>query len=391
MYPEFLQRTLPYLFTYDETKGCYRWADVAFVQVPQRFEDVKDWKDPDPLGNQAMLQFDVVNCGRDGVGSAMSCGQGSIWRVQALRNGIRPDGSKYASGPEAALIGRQGGLGFRSEVLIEDTHTSIDLFKQGWKSVYVNFPGEILAQCTHAPDTVKWRVKQVLRWHQGAAQLLLWKGPKYAVSGDAWANNWQRIFALDALTYFLQAFSGQVLLVFPVIYGFTGNSPFNSLALSFALVFFPFIITATMPTVLAMSWRHTKFETSTAVMRDEQFWFSTSYVQLFAMMNVTYGTITRADPADAWLTTCPVWPLYGTFFLIMAAAVFNTAKWMGGTPAFDAPWVWVSCMGACVFAMHSLWPMVSFGLGITAPPAYYNRVFGLLVAMTIVALWMMNG
>lgn len=37
-------------------------------------------------------------------------------------------------------MGKQGGLGFRSEVLIEDTHTSIDLFKQGWISVYVNFP-----------------------------------------------------------------------------------------------------------------------------------------------------------------------------------------------------------------------------------------------------------
>lgn len=37
-------------------------------------------------------------------------------------------------------VGRQGGLGFRAEVLIEDTHTSIDLFRQGWKSVYVNFP-----------------------------------------------------------------------------------------------------------------------------------------------------------------------------------------------------------------------------------------------------------
>lgn len=37
-------------------------------------------------------------------------------------------------------VGQQGGLGFRAEVLIEDTHTSIDLFRQGWRSVYVNFP-----------------------------------------------------------------------------------------------------------------------------------------------------------------------------------------------------------------------------------------------------------
>lgn len=102
-------------------------------------------------------------------------------------------------------VGRQGGLGFRAEVLIEDTHTSIDLFRQGWRSVYVNFPKasvveslrlqawivqeacevnpsscstyspdifvfslhrtiqEILACCTLPPDTVKWRWKQVLR------------------------------------------------------------------------------------------------------------------------------------------------------------------------------------------------------------------------------------
>lgn len=54
--------------------------------------------------------------------------------------------SNYNMSPTAARhsvyrqVGRQGGLGFRAEVLIEDTHTSIDLFRQGWKSAYVNFP-----------------------------------------------------------------------------------------------------------------------------------------------------------------------------------------------------------------------------------------------------------
>ncbi|CAM9232176.1 unnamed protein product [Choristocarpus tenellus] len=140
--PEFLQRTVPYLFTFDRSRGIYKWANVAFVQqIPQRFQDVQEWNDPDPLGNQAVTQFDIVNCGRDGVGGALSCGQGSVWRVQVLRDGIRPDGTKFIkNGLLEDQVGRQGGLGFRSEVLVEDTHTSIDLFKQGWRSVYINFP-----------------------------------------------------------------------------------------------------------------------------------------------------------------------------------------------------------------------------------------------------------
>ena len=48
-------------------------------------------------------------------------------------------------------------------------------FFQGWRSVYVNEPGEVLAWCTHQPTNLTWRIKQVLRWHQGAVQLLYTK------------------------------------------------------------------------------------------------------------------------------------------------------------------------------------------------------------------------
>lgn len=63
---------------------CHK-NDVS-SQTPQRFHDVEEWNDPDPLGNQAATQFDIVNSGRDGAGGALSCGQGSVWRVQV------PDG-----------------------------------------------------------------------------------------------------------------------------------------------------------------------------------------------------------------------------------------------------------------------------------------------------------
>lgn len=50
---EFLQRTVPYFFKLDRRTGKkYEWADVGFVQTPQRFEDLGDG---DPLGNHAVL------------------------------------------------------------------------------------------------------------------------------------------------------------------------------------------------------------------------------------------------------------------------------------------------------------------------------------------------
>lgn len=50
---EFLQRTVPYFFKLNRRTGKnYEWADVGFVQTPQRFEDLGDG---DPLGNHAVL------------------------------------------------------------------------------------------------------------------------------------------------------------------------------------------------------------------------------------------------------------------------------------------------------------------------------------------------
>lgn len=60
-----------------------------------------------------------------------SSGQGSLWRVEALK-GRSPDGKKGVDPKDLSLVGKQ--LGFRAEMLIEDTHTSIELFRQvgGW-------------------------------------------------------------------------------------------------------------------------------------------------------------------------------------------------------------------------------------------------------------------
>lgn len=71
--------------SYDLRNVLVGASSVTLNQTPQRFHDRKDWNDPDPLGNQAATQFDIVNSGRDGAGGALSCGQGSVWRVQVGR------------------------------------------------------------------------------------------------------------------------------------------------------------------------------------------------------------------------------------------------------------------------------------------------------------------
>lgn len=94
------------------------------MQTPQRFRmELSN----DPLGNHAISQYDVINHGKDGIGAVSSSGQGSLWRVEALK-GQRPDGKIVDDPAELDLVGKK--LGFRSEMLIEDTHTSIELFRQ---------------------------------------------------------------------------------------------------------------------------------------------------------------------------------------------------------------------------------------------------------------------
>lgn len=66
-----------------------------------------------------------------------------------------------------------------------------------------------------------------------------------------------QVFAFDAVSYFLQAFAGEVLLIFPIVYGFTNSAPFNTWNIEFALYFFPFIITGVLPTVAALGWQKT--------------------------------------------------------------------------------------------------------------------------------------
>lgn len=152
----------------------------------------------------------MANVSKDGVGGVSSCGQGSLWRTDALR-GMAADGRQTVdASADPDIVGHD--CGFRAEVLIEDTHTSLEFFKLQWRSAYVCEPGETLAVCVEQPNTVQWRVKQVFRWHIGAVQLLLKDGVTFLLTARM-PTVLHKMYGLDSLTYYIQAVGGFFIIL----------------------------------------------------------------------------------------------------------------------------------------------------------------------------------
>jgi cellulose synthase/poly-beta-1,6-N-acetylglucosamine synthase-like glycosyltransferase len=375
----FLQRTVPYLFELDETCQHYGWAKVAFVQTPQRFPQDVSYGEHDLLGNSAAIQYDVINHGKDGIGAVSSSGHGSVWRLESLR-GASADGKRYCDPSLREKIGEE--LGFRSEMLIEDTHTSIECFRHGWESRYINEPNEWLSECTHQPNSLSWRIRQVLRWHQGAVQLLFYKGVKFSLWTGEFPTVFHRIYAFDQSTYYLQAIPGYILLLMPIIYGITGQSPFETDVDTFFMYFTPFIVTAFLPTVISGSWRGVESE---KLQRDEQIWLSTTYVQVFAFLSMLWTSATCRKHENAWAVNAPTWPLFAVFFgefVAIGGALFWVSQ-----KGFDS---WsknlISIIVSACLSINALWPMVSLQLGWQLPSQYYVKILSwiLLGALVIV-------
>mmetsp|Transcript_1129 Transcript_1129/g.1733 ORF Transcript_1129/g.1733 Transcript_1129/m.1733 type:complete len:968 (+) Transcript_1129:131-3034(+) len=362
----FLQRTVPYFFELDGDGNRYGWARVAFVQTPQRFKPDQLNLD-DPLGNHAAVQYDVINHGKDGIGAVSSSGHGSLWRIEALK-GYDVNGVKYADSEDKTLIGKS--IGFRSEMLVEDTHTSIDMFRHGWTSRYVNEPNEHLSMCTHQPNSIAWRVKQVLRWHQGAVQLLYIKGIMFTSIGGQFPTVWHRIYGFDQATYYLQAFPGYVLLMMPIIYGITSHSPFETGIAEFFRYFTPFIVTGMLPTVISGSWRGVD---SQKLQRDEQVWLSTTYVQIYAFLSMFWTAIRCQKHENAWAIKAPTWPLFAVFFG-QFVALGGALYWVGNYGFTNWAQNLIAVFASALLCIHALWPMVSMQMGWKMPSMFILKI-----------------
>jgi cellulose synthase (UDP-forming) len=229
--PQFLQRVVPYFFTFNLELGKYISNRVAFVQTPQDFHNLPKG---DPFGHSAHLFYGPIQQGKDGLNAAFYTGTNAILRREALMSvGIKRFSRKLRRNQEYIdqfeLIGA-----LATNSITEDMNTAMHLHANGWRSVYHN---ELLAEGL-APDDLGSTLKQRLRWAQGTIQVLMLDNP-LTLKG---LTIWQRLQYFQTMYSYFAGFATLIYLIAPVIYFFTGVSAVEAGGAGFVLHFLPVFI-----------------------------------------------------------------------------------------------------------------------------------------------------
>jgi len=140
--------------------GYFSIPRIAFVQTAQRFKLPPN----DPWGNSDEVFYKAMQSGKDNDNAAISCGNGVVYRREALRE-----------------IG-----GFSEWNLVEDLHTSMRIHAKGWKTIYHDTAFTI----GHAPEDVRSHLKQRWQWAVDSLRLFFWDSP-LRYNGLSWRQKAQ--------------------------------------------------------------------------------------------------------------------------------------------------------------------------------------------------------
>lgn len=147
--PDFLDKTLGYLTD----------PHVAFVQTPQNYYNVDSFsfrfhQATHIKWNEGDMFYRLIMPGMDYWDSAFFAGTSAVFRRTAIDDVN----------------------GFAIETITEDLHTSVRLYKRGWKGIYHNEP---LSSGLAATDLKDYHI-QKLRWAEGNISLLFVDNPLFA-------------------------------------------------------------------------------------------------------------------------------------------------------------------------------------------------------------------
>ncbi len=240
--PQFLQRVLPYFYSYNLSTGNYDNNRIALVQTPQDFYNIPPG---DPYGHRAHIFYGPIQHGKDGLNSAFYTGTNAILRREALVSvGLKYFSQAVAQNKDLlkdfTLIG-----GMSSSSITEDMNTAMRLHGAGWKSVYHH---ELLAEGL-APDDLASTLQQRLRWAQGTIQVLIQENP-WTKPGLSF---WQRLQYFQTMYSYFSGFATVVLIACPIIFFFTGITPIHTYGSDFIIHFAPAFIINRL-TFLLVTW-----------------------------------------------------------------------------------------------------------------------------------------
>ncbi len=198
----FLTATLPY---FDDPA-------IAFVQTPQDFYNLDSFehqrRGDGRVFNEEAVFYRVIAPAKNRWQAAFWCGTCALVRTAALRS-----------------VG-----GVATDTVTEDIHTSIRMFRAGWKGAYHN---EVLARGL-APDDASSYLLQRNRWALGAMQVLRVENPLFG-RGLAPA---QRLAFMTTLFGWFDSWRTFAYIVIPLAVVATGAVPI----LAPGAVFAPFFV-----------------------------------------------------------------------------------------------------------------------------------------------------
>jgi cellulose synthase (UDP-forming) len=240
--PQFLQRVLPYFYTYKFQTGQYNSNQIAFVQTPQAF---CNFPPGELLGPQSHLFSKPIQQGKDSMDSAFYTGTNAVLRRKALIDvGLQAFSDEFFR-DEKRLDEFELVDGVSSDSITKDMNMAMRLHTAGWKSAYHHdelSKGLVL-------DNLSSTLKQNLGPVQGIIQMLL-RGNPLIKPGLTF---WQHLQYFQTMYSYFSGFAAVVFIACPIIYFFTGIIPVRAYSSDFAVHFLPTFILNHL-TFIAASW-----------------------------------------------------------------------------------------------------------------------------------------
>ena len=217
----------PYLL--DRVLGHFEDPAVGFVQTVQAYRNQADSLVADGAAKQTYLFYGPVMIGMNAYGTTQAIGANCVFRRAALDS-----------------------IGGHAAGLSEDMHTTMRLYAEGWRSVYVP---EVLTRGL-VPSTLSAYCKQQLKWACGSLELWLYEYPRLFL-GMTWC---QRLHYFLAPLYFLRGFFGAIDIAIPIVCLAVGGIPLRINLLEFLAMYLPVVIIATVLRQRTQKWTIEKSE-----------------------------------------------------------------------------------------------------------------------------------
>jgi len=196
--------------------GHFRDPKVALVQAPHHFYNPDAYQRnlnlEREVSHEQDLFFHVIEPGCDRFNSAFFAGTAGMLRRAALEQ-----------------VG-----GFRTESLIEDTYTSMELHSRGWKSAFVPYP----VAAGLSPETFPGYVRQRRRWCRGGVQIFTQDNPLLKPG----LSIMQRVLYFASLSWFFGGIPRIVFLLAPLPFLLMGVCPIVAPVWELTAYFLPFYL-----------------------------------------------------------------------------------------------------------------------------------------------------